>query len=416
MPKTILILGASYAGTATAHYALKHTIPSLPDPSSFEVVLVAPSRHALCRPATPRALLSDDFFDQDKLFIDVEQQFKQYGERFRFVHGRATRLDTEGRVVSVELVKDAGEGEVTLEVAYHALIIATGSSTPSPLHGLNSSGRDELRAHWTAFRAALPSAKTIVIAGGGPAGIETAGELGEYLNGRAGWFSSKLENPKVKLTVVSREEKILPLLRPSIAQTAEGFLAKVGVDVIRGVSVDSVSPPDGGRGEGGSLTAKTEVKLSNGQTLAADLYIPAYGTIPNTGFVPEGLRAENGRVETNPQTLRVEKAGERVYAVGDASNYARPAVHLIMEVIPVLAANIKRDLLRAAGESPSGEDRVFKEDKREMQFVPIGRSKGVGAAMGFRVPSLLVWLIKGRDYFVSMAGKMWNGQHWAKET
>jgi NADH dehydrogenase FAD-containing subunit len=411
--KTILILGGSYAGTGVAHSTLKHIIPKLPSPESYTVVLVSSSREIIVRPAFPRALISDDFFDQTKLWTDLETGFKQYGDRFKFVHGVATAFDNEARVVTVS-PKEGGEGE-EVKIKYHALVIATGSSAPSPLLSLNAGGRDELRTHWNAFRSALPTAKSIIIAGGGPVGIETAGELGEHLNGRAGFFASKFADPKVKITVISKDSEILPVLRPALAQAAEGYLAKVGVEVVKGVSVESVSPAEAGRGAG-VVTAKTEVTLSYGKTLQADLYIPAYGTIPNTAFVPEGLRAKDGRVETNPKTLRVDKAGERVYAVGDASNYARPAVLIMMDAVPVLAANLKRDLLIAAGQTPPGEDRLLTADESETQLVPIGRSKGVGALKGIKLPSFLVWLFKGRDYFVGTTGGMWSGQNWAKET
>ena len=277
--------------------------------------------------------------------------------------------------------------------------------------------RDEefLRTNWTTFRKALPTAKSIVIAGGGPAGIETAGELGEFLNGRAGWFSSKLANPKVPITVVTAGSKILPALRPAIAKKAEEYLAKVGVTVVKDARVKTVAPHGAGTD---SPTAKATLTLDDGRTLDADLYVPATGTRPNTGFIREALLTADGRVDTNASTLRVDKAGPRIYAVGDAASYARPAVHLILNAIPVLCANIKRDLLLDSGKEKSfvGEDRVFKEDTRETQMVPIGKSKGVGAAMGYQLPSFIVWLIKGRDYWLWTTGGLWSGKQWAKES
>lgn len=68
------------------------------------------------------------------------------------------------------------------------------------------------------------------------------------------------------------------------------------------------------------------------------------------------------------------------------------------------------------GKEASGTDRSFKEDTREMQLVPIGKSKGVGAAMGYQIPSFMVWAIKGRDYWLWTTGKLWDGRHWAKES
>ena len=409
--RNIVIIGGSYGGVSVAHYLLKHAIPQLTGTASHRVVLVSASSHAMCRPACPRALISDDLFNQDKLFVSITTAFKQYsGSSFRFVHGTATELDHATRSLSVRLA--AGNTE---KIDFHALVIATGASTVSPLLGLNRDV-DYLRANWTAFRQALPAAKSIVIAGGGPTGIETAGELGEHLNGRAGWMNSKLANPKVSVTVVTSGSQILPILRPSIAKKAEEHLAKVGVTVIKNSRVTTTTPHDAGTES--ALTSRATLTLSDGKTLDADLYIPSTGTRPNTNFIHDELLTPDGRVETNASTLRVEKAGPRIYAIGDAASYARPAIHLITSAIPVICANIKRDLLLASGEEMStvSEDRVFKEDVRETQLVPIGKSKGVGAAMGYSFPSFMVWLIKGRDYWLWTTGRLWSGQQWAKES
>jgi NADH dehydrogenase FAD-containing subunit len=214
--------------------------------------------------------------------------------------------------------------------------------------------------------------------------------------------------------VVAAGQNILPALRPAISKKAEGFLAKVGVTIIKDVRVQAVEPPDA---RTDSVTSKATLTLNDGKTLEADLYIPATGTRPNSGFVDKALLTADGRVNTNVSTLRVDKAGPRIYAVGDVASYARPAVHLILNAIPVVCANIRRDLLRAAGnESSVGKDRVFKEDTRETQLVPIGKSKGVGAAMGWQLSSFLVWLIKGRDYWLWTTGDLWSGKQWTKES
>jgi NADH dehydrogenase FAD-containing subunit len=408
--KTVLVLGGSYGGISTAHYLLKHVIPSLPDKESYKLTLISASAKAMCRPACPRALISDDMFPQDKLFVSVSKGFEQYPKDvFSFIHGRAMELDPNSRTVSVDLASGVAE-----KIGFHALVIATGACTVSPMFGLNQDV-EFLRENWSAFRNALPTVKNITIVGGGPTGIETAGELGEYLNGRAGWFSSKLANPKVPITVYTSDSKILPVLRLAIALTAERYLAKVGVTVVKNTRVASVEPKDSGID---NVATKTTLKLDDGTTVITDLYIPAVGTKPNTSFIPRDLLVKDGRVETNPLTLRVDRAGQRIYAIGDAASYSRPAVHSIMDATPILCANIKRDLLLASGKEMDsvGVDREFKEETRETQFVPIGKTKGVGAAFGWRCPSFLVWLIKGRDYWLGRVGQLWSGEVWAKES
>ncbi|KAJ0336126.1 hypothetical protein COL922a_008357 [Colletotrichum nupharicola] len=402
--KNIVILGGSYGGVSTAHYLLRHVIPHFAVEDGYQVVLVS---------TCPRALISDDMFPQDKLFIDIATALRQYPvDKFHFVCATATALDHANRTISVSLAED--KGLETIDFDFEALVIATGASTSSPLLGLNGS-HEGLRQSWEDFRKALPQAKTIIIAGGGPAGVETAGELGEYLNGRAGLFNSTLEKPKVAIMLVTAGSKILPALRPSLAEKAEQYLAQVGVTVIKNTRVEGVIPNEAGV-ENVGISAS--INISNGQTLSADLYIPATATRPKTSFINPSLLTSDGRVETNPSTLRVDKAGPRVYAIGDMSSYARPAVHNILGAAPVLCANLKRDLLLVSGKPnvAGKEDRVFKEDLRETQLVPIGKSKGVGAAMGWRLPGFLVWLIKGRDYWLWTTMKLWSGEQWAVAT
>ncbi|KAK4452704.1 hypothetical protein QBC34DRAFT_293192 [Podospora aff. communis PSN243] len=411
-PKSIIIIGGSFAGISLSHYLLKHVLPHLhqTSPSSYELILISSSSEAFCRPASPRALISDSLFPQEKLFVSIPSLFTQYKppSTFRFLHATATVLDTTTRTVTVT-PHDTKLQPTTLP--FHAIVIATGASTPSPLLGL-SPGLDtfSLRESWAAFRAALPTAKRIVIAGGGPSGVEVAGELAEHLNGAMprSWFflPSARTNPRVEITLVTSSERILPGLRETLAERAGRYLAALGVSVVTEVRVQEVAPS--GRGEG------VVVRLDDGTKMEADLYVPCVGTTPNTGFVlDKGLLGKDGRVETNSRTLRVDKAGGkgRVYAIGDASGFCvRPGVHNSLVAVPVLGANIKKDL--AGGE---GEDRVFEEDMRETQLVPIGRSKGVGAMKGWWLPSWVVWLVKGRDYWLWTTGDVWSGKAWEKE-
>ncbi|KAF2705021.1 hypothetical protein K504DRAFT_460806 [Pleomassaria siparia CBS 279.74] len=120
--KKIVILGGSYAGMSSAHYILKHVIPKLPSNESYQVILASASSQALCRPACPRSLISNDMFAQEKLFVDIKQQFVRYSpESFSFITGTAMELDHTNRTVSV--TSRIGEVE---KIEFYALVIATG--------------------------------------------------------------------------------------------------------------------------------------------------------------------------------------------------------------------------------------------------------------------------------------------------
>jgi hypothetical protein len=98
--------------------------------------------------------------------------------------------------------------------------------------------------------------------------------------------------------------------------------------------------------------SKAIVALADGKTLKADLYVPETGMKPNTSFIDRELLISNGCLDTNAN-LRVEKAGLRVYAVSDVASCGRPAINNILSEIPVLGANIKRDLLLVAAKECS---------------------------------------------------------------
>jgi apoptosis-inducing factor 2 len=136
-------------------------------------------------------------------------------------------------------------------------------------------------------------------------------------------------------------------------------------------------------------------------------------------YVPAHLKNKDGYVIQNESTLRIDAAGPRVYALGDIGSYSTGGIFDIMQGLPVLETNLKRDLLAAHRDSsaiPEGQDRMYTKNEKEMQIVPVGPSKGVGAIFGWRVPSIFVWLLKGRDYMIPKGSECINGSRWKKES
>ena len=408
MPETraIVILGASYGGLGAAHYFLKHVYPHLPSDGAvtYKVFLVDPSAKWYQRHASPRAAASAELAPADKMFLDIAPGFKQYGDEFAFMQAKATFWDPEARVVVLQ--RPDGKEE-TME--YYALILATGTKTYAPIFSSQGTPHTDIQAALRTLHSRITNARSIVIAGGGPAAVETAGELGELLNRAAGFWSSHSSKPKVKITVFTHSEKLLPSLRPAIAKQAEAFLDRVGVDVRYSTKITSVRE---------ALNGKTKITLHDGEELEPDIYIPATGVRPMSDYVPKHLKNEKGYVIMNNETLRVDAAGPRVYAIGDISTYSNNTIIEILSSVPVMETNLMRDLVAAHSDihaTPTGKDRIYKRDTSEMQLVPVGRNKGVGAIYGWRVPSLVIWLIKGGDYMIPGGPKEINGERWAKE-
>ncbi|KAF1355174.1 hypothetical protein BDV97DRAFT_344869 [Delphinella strobiligena] len=409
--RNIVILGASYSGLSAAHYFLKHIRPSMPSlDGKYHVYLVNPSTHFYHRVASPRAAASFKLMPNSKTFYEIRSGFNQYNpDVFTFLQGKAVSIDLAQRTVTIKPTRPSDTAGEKV-ISYHALIMATGTKTHDPSLSLQGGLHEDTLNALSILHKKIDKAKTIAVAGGGPAGVEVAGEIGEYLNGAAGWFQKRPGKPKASITLYSGAEKLLPILRPALSEQAEVFLARVGVDVVHNVKMDRTED---------SADGKTKIVLSDAKEVECDVFIPCMGVIPMTEYVPKEFLTEKGYIKTNSATLRVDDAGPRVYAVGDVASYTRGGILDIMEAIPVLMTNVKRDLLAAHKDpsiKPTGPDRKFRPNTTETQLVPIGQSKGVGAFNGNKLPSIMVYMIKGKDYMSSSAVAMVTGSKWNKET
>lgn len=406
----IVIIGGSFAGQSAAHYIFKHVARQLEESApnvTFVVNIVDTSSHFWWRLSAPRAIVTNETVPHDKSFVPIPQGFANYNfarVKFEFTQAECTGVDFESRSITVQ-----GLGTSTQTIPYYALIIASGTRTPTPLTSLQGPHTDSVKALDDMQQLlASGSVKHIVIGGGGPVGVETAGELGEKLNGTPGFFSTP--TPKVKITLVAGSDRLLLALRKSLSAKAETLLRKVGVDVIYGARVKSVSPADATAG------GSTTVVLDNGTTLAADVYIPAAGVKPNSSFLPASVLTDAGYVVTNKETLRVEApgVGPRVYCVGDVGSYTRGGAPLIYNAVPVLGHNFTSDVLAdlAPNGSAKQQDKLYSEGTAVTQVVPVGRKTGVGEAFGWQLPSFMIAFVKGRDYMLSMTGDIVDGKKW----
>ena len=170
----IVVVGASFAGLSTAHYLLRHTIPKLEASNSghkYKLTLVSTTDRFFFKVASPRTVASPNLIPTDKAILPIADAFKSYpADHFKLIIGTATGLDEGNKTVSV----NGANGSVA--VPYATLVIATGSRTSSPLWTLQDKYQQS-EAEFQRINAALQKPSTVLIAGGGPAGVETAGTL-----------------------------------------------------------------------------------------------------------------------------------------------------------------------------------------------------------------------------------------------
>jgi apoptosis-inducing factor 2 len=169
--KNIVILGGSHAGISTAQRILKQSAKI----GLFKIILVSPNTHYYWNLASPRAVVPGQLTDE-QLFKPIAAGFSQYpASKFEFILASAEHLDIEAKKVWIS----SSTGKETLD--YDFLVLATGSHTKenTPFKELGSTEATKDALH--KFQARVKEAKSIVIAGAGPSGVEIASELGfEY--------------------------------------------------------------------------------------------------------------------------------------------------------------------------------------------------------------------------------------------
>lgn len=379
----IVILGANFAGTSTAHYLLRHVLPHLNSSSknSYKVTLISPSDHTFFKIAAPRATQGTTKEQLQKPFYSIPDAFASYpAESFTFILGKAVGLNEETQTLTIKTEKEE-------TVHYDTMIIATGTTSNSPLWTLHNSLAETASA-FENISTRLASAKLndILIVGGGAAGVETTGEIGYRFKGTG-----------KTITLLSGTTELLPRYHhQGLSRAATSQLSALGVKIIHNLRVISTLPLADGR---------TELSLSDGSKKVVDLYIDATGGQPNTSFLPASWLDNTRKIITEATTLRTP--AKNVYALGDVASFSLGNIMDATWAIPALCYSIYEDLSNGG---KALKEKRYKQITSALCFIPVGPKGGVGALHGWQVPSFFIWLLKSRDFMIGWAPGVANGE------
>ena len=200
-----------------------------------------------------------------------------------YIHGVA-RLEPDGNVI----VSNGGQPERRIRA--RVILIASGSRPFRP-EGISFDIPGVCDTDTVLQRGWVP--KDIVIAGGGPVGVE---------------FVTICRALGAKVTLVDRGTRLLNTMDGEVSVYMEELLRKWGIAVRFGATVESVAAKDAG----------LEVVLSSGQRLTADTLLFAAGRIANTqdlGLETLGIQLDpRGRIVVD-ENFRTSVPG--IYAAGD---------------------------------------------------------------------------------------------------
>ena len=231
---------------------------------------------------------------------------------------------------------------------------------------------------------------TFVVVGGGFAGVETAGELNDFLRDSVKDYYHNIEPKDIRVIIIQSGNRLLPEMSEELSKFAMQKLVQSGVEVILNARVTGATA--------------TSVKLKNGRSISTNTVIWSGGVAPNP--ITEELTCErdkkSGRIITNKH-LEVQ-GYPGVFAIGDCAfiidpntgdPYPPTAQHAIREGT-VVAQNIISLI-----EGKPGNKKVF-EYKTKGMMASIGKRNGVGAILGIEVQGFIAWWIWRMYYLANL--------------
>lgn len=209
----------------------------------------------------------------------------------------------------------------------------------------------------------LKAASSILIIGGGPVGVELAGEVAESF-------------PEKRISLVQGEKALLPALSAGAGRKAMRVLQELGVRVI----LDTLLEDRNGSYYDGA-----------GEEYAADIVYPAMGVGANPLPIDDGSALDGrGRIMVD-ENLRVS-GRENLFAVGDANDVPEIKLGATAKIQAAKAADNVISLRR-------GRSRLKRyRPSKPMGFVTLGRHAGIAKLPCIRFDPLII--IKQRDLFI----------------
>ena len=376
-PTRIVILGGGFAGL----YAALEFERALQRGERLEVTLINGENYFLFTPMLHEVAASD--LDMTHIVNPIRKLLK----RVQFFHGTVDAVDLPRR--SVVVSHSADRHQHTLE--YDHLVLALGSVTNFfGLPGLEEKARTMkslgdaigVRNHLidlleTAdFECALGDRGqllTVVVAGGGFAGVETIAAINDFVR-EALEFYPNLGRQQVRFVLVHPGEVILPELGEKLGRYAQRKLRDRGVEILTGTRITGVSGDD--------------VQLNSGEAIRTRTLIWTAGTSANPLLETLPCKKERGRVCVTPEMEVPDWPG--VWALGDCARVPGPdgkpypptAQHALRQ-----GTLLARNMLAAIR---GGRKRPF-VFRTIGQLAAIGRRTGVANILGVNFSGFIAW-------------------------
>ena len=296
--RRVVVLGGGFGGIGAAKKLKK---------SDVDVVLVDAHDYHTFQPLLYQ--VATGLLDQPAVGHPIRDLFQKQ-DNVRIHQDRVTAIDLAAREVRFAELEPA---------RYDYLVFALGAKVnffgvqgadehAFPLYTLPDAVRlkDHVLERWEAVdrnpKLAADGALNMVVVGGGPTGVETAGAMAELYSGVFRKDYPDVSPEQARIVLVEASPEVFSMFEPDIRSYTRRALTERGVEVMTGEVVASVSPQ--------------EVKLKSGKALSAHTLVWGAGLQGNELVRSLGLELERGNRLAVDDELRLPEHPE-VYVVGD---------------------------------------------------------------------------------------------------
>jgi NADH dehydrogenase len=375
MYKNLVIVGGGFAGTRTAQL-LEHTLP--PD---WTLTLISQENFITFNPLLPEVV------GASIMPSHVIAPHRQMIHCTYVCMAQVSEIDTSER-----LVHYLGEGPGVLR--YDQLVLACGtnanldvvkgmSQNALPLKTLGDALFLRNRIIARLEQAELqpdPEHRrwltSFIVVGGGFSGVETAGELVDFLYASLKYYK-RIRHEDLRIVLLHSGERLLPELSARLAEFTLRKMRARGVDVRLGARAIWVTDRD--------------VRLESDEIIAGGTVICTIGTQPNALLETIPAMKNRGRLVVNPDMSVAGVPG--VWAAGDCAAVVNaldnqvcpPTAQFAEAQARRLAANIVAQL--------AGRPTKPFSFRPKGQLSSIGHNKAVAEVFGLKLSGFVAWLM-----------------------
>ena len=361
----VLVLGGGFGGIGAAQKLKKSDVDVVlvdkNDYHTFQPLLYQVATGLLEQPAVGHPI-RDLFHDQDNARLHKD---------------RVTAIDLDKREVQFADIGAVGYDYLVFGLGAEVNFFGVEGAAEHafPLYTLSDAVRlkDHVLRQWEAAdkdpSVIEDGGLNIVVVGGGPTGVETAGALAELYTGLFRKDYPDIGADAAKITLVEAGPEIFAMFKPELRNYAVEALTKRGVEVTTGEVVESITPE--------------RVKLKSGTELKAHTLVWGAGLQGNALIQSLGIDLERGNRIAVDEDLRLPSHPE-VFVVGDVAAITDAKTQQVLPQLGSVALQSGEHAGETIARLVDGKDpKEFKyHDKGTM--ATIGRGSAVVQMLGGR--------------------------------